>query len=196
MNIDRRVERTKRDLKYAYLYLLETKQSINITIKEIVTTANYNRATFYAHYHDKDDLIYEVMEDAITQFIQSFREPYMGKVEVLNLQQLSSNVIKIFDYVERNASMFKLLFNNNYFPNFQNKLCQAIERLMKDDFDYTGELFKKINKDLYFHIEAYSIIAMFNFWIENDFKHSAQYMAEQLIQKIKYSPSIIKIKSK
>lgn len=192
---DRRVERTKRDLKNALIYLIEDKRKINsITITDIVELANYNRTTFYAHYPDKETLLHEITKDAITGFIESFRNPYEGRNSIIHLQQLKSNIIKIFDYVEKNSSLFTLLFNNNIFPGFQQQLSYAIENVYKDEFVFTGKHFENINKELYVHIEAYSIIAMLDFWITNNFKFSAKYMTEQLLQRINYSPEIIKIK--
>ncbi|PKC52243.1 hypothetical protein RhiirA1_481963 [Rhizophagus irregularis] len=74
------------------------------------------------------------------------------------------------------------------------QLSYAIENVYKDEFVFTGKHFENINKELYVHIEAYSIIAMLDFWITNNFKFSAKYMTEQLLQRINYSPEIIKIK--
>lgn len=86
------------------------------------------------------------------------------------------------------------MFNNNVFPGFQQKLGYAVEKVFKDEFEYTGKHFENLNNELYVHIEAYSIIAMLDFWITNIFKYSAKYMAGQLLQRINYSPDIIKIK--
>jgi AcrR family transcriptional regulator len=195
--LDRRVERTKRDLKNALLSLIGEKQSLSaITITDIAKLANYNRATFYAHYVDKDALLNEVMEEAISGFIDAFREPYKGKTKVLEFQKLTSKVIKIFDYVEENSLLFSLLFNNKVFPGFQQKLSYVIEDIFKKDFEYVGLSSSEINKDLYYRTQANSIIGNLAFWIESDFKYDSKYLAEQLLHQNTYTPSIIKIKYK
>lgn len=86
------------------------------------------------------------------------------------------------------------MFNNNLFPGFQQQLNNAIEKLFLEEFEFTETYFGTINKDLYVHIESYSIIAMIDFWIANDFKYSAKYMTEQLLQRINNSPEIVRIK--
>jgi len=193
---DRRVERTKRDLKNALLYLIEEKRNINsITITDIAEYANYNRTTFYAHYSDKESLLNEIKEDAITGFIESFRDPYKDKKRILHVQQLKSSAIKIFEYVEKNSSLFLLLFNNSVFPGFQQQLCDALEKVFDHEIEFIGEHFQNMNKELYSRIEAYSMIGMLDFWVTNAFNYSSNYMTEQLIQKIHYSPVIIKIKN-
>ncbi|GGP08891.1 TetR/AcrR family transcriptional regulator [Oceanobacillus neutriphilus] len=193
---DRRIERTKRDFKNACLELIKDKKNIkSITVTDIVKLANYNRTTFYVHYIDKEDLLNDIMDNALNGFISSFRDPYKKGKSTLNIQHLTSNMIKIFDYVESNSSIFSLLFDSNLFPGFQQKLCYAIENVFKDEFEYTGQSFEDIDKYLYSRIEAYSLIGMLDFWIEQNFKYSSKYMTEQLLLQIHYSPSIIKIKN-
>lgn len=50
---DRRVKRTKKSIREAFLSLLEQKDYDQITVTDIIEKADYNRATFYRHYHDK-----------------------------------------------------------------------------------------------------------------------------------------------
>lgn len=54
---DRRVERTQQLLEAALLSLIKEKEFDLITVQEIIDRANVGRATFYAHYENKEDLI-------------------------------------------------------------------------------------------------------------------------------------------
>src|SRR5260370_5169136 len=55
--IDRRVARTRRTLHEALIRLIIRKGYDTLTVQEIIDEADIGRATFYAHYHGKEDLL-------------------------------------------------------------------------------------------------------------------------------------------
>jgi len=57
MWIDRRVQRTRTALADALVALIRRKPYDRITVEDILAEANVGRATFYAHYTSKDDLL-------------------------------------------------------------------------------------------------------------------------------------------
>lgn len=54
--LDRRVRRTRAAIKSSYLTLCKQKPAGQITVKEIMSLANVNRATFYAHFSNLEEL--------------------------------------------------------------------------------------------------------------------------------------------
>ena len=54
---DRRVRRTRRRLRAALLELILAKGYDKVTIQDVLDRADVGRATFYAHFRDKDDLL-------------------------------------------------------------------------------------------------------------------------------------------
>ena len=60
-NLDKRVRRTKLQLKQAFIKLMEEKNYDQITVTDIVNRADYNRATFYRHYNFKEELAEEMI---------------------------------------------------------------------------------------------------------------------------------------
>lgn len=63
--MDPRVIRTKKLIQEALLMLMHKKDFKDITVKDISEEATVNRATFYAHYLDKEDLLDTMVSDAI-----------------------------------------------------------------------------------------------------------------------------------
>jgi len=55
--IDRRVARTRRTLHEALIRLIMRKGYDALTVQQIIDEADVGRATFYAHYRSKDDLL-------------------------------------------------------------------------------------------------------------------------------------------
>jgi AcrR family transcriptional regulator len=60
---DRRVERTQQLIQHAFRSLLEEKGFEALTVQEIIDRANIGRATFYAHYENKDELFASGFEE-------------------------------------------------------------------------------------------------------------------------------------
>ena len=65
--IDRRVQRTRERLGHALWDLLAERPFESIRVGDLLARADVGRATFYAHYRDKDDLFL----DRIEEFLES-----------------------------------------------------------------------------------------------------------------------------
>jgi AcrR family transcriptional regulator len=60
---DRRVQRTNQLLRAALVSLIQEKGYENITVQNIIDRANVGRATFYAHFENKEHLLVSGFED-------------------------------------------------------------------------------------------------------------------------------------
>src|SRR5699024_705524 len=82
--IDRRKKYTRMVLKESLLEILQKKQLTLVTVKEICERADINRSTFYAHFNDQFDILFQIEEELIDDMI-SFLEAYSAdnKIEVV-----------------------------------------------------------------------------------------------------------------
>jgi AcrR family transcriptional regulator len=76
MAIDRRVLRTRTALYDALVRLIRRKDYELITVEDILAEANVGRATFYAHFTSKDDLLRRSL-DRLRQLLLAAQEPGM-----------------------------------------------------------------------------------------------------------------------
>ena len=60
---DKRITRTKKNLKETLLRLLNDSRFEDISIKELCNAAGISRVTFYTHYSDKFDLMDDIFAD-------------------------------------------------------------------------------------------------------------------------------------
>jgi AcrR family transcriptional regulator len=74
-NDDPRVKRTRQLIRQAFINLTEEKGFKAVTIKDIAERATVNRATFYAHYEDKNALLNDLTEEAFYKMITDHLEP-------------------------------------------------------------------------------------------------------------------------
>lgn len=62
---DKRILKTKKNLKNSLVALLSEKPFEQITVKELCEVAQTSRITFYTHYNDKYDLANDIFEDMV-----------------------------------------------------------------------------------------------------------------------------------
>ncbi len=72
MNEDKRIQKTKRNLKNVLIELLGEKSFEQITVKEICEKSSTSRITFYTHYADK----YELLDSIFQEYLASARNEY------------------------------------------------------------------------------------------------------------------------
>lgn len=71
--LDPRAERTRLRLQQAMGEMLTTQSFVSVTVQEITRRAEVNRATFYAHFQDKDDLLESTLREKCRRVLQAAR---------------------------------------------------------------------------------------------------------------------------
>jgi AcrR family transcriptional regulator len=67
--IDRRVRRSRRALREAFVALVVEQGYSSITIEALTARADTSKATFYAHFHDMEDLLGAVVGDLVADLV-------------------------------------------------------------------------------------------------------------------------------
>lgn len=91
---DPRVVRTRRLIQDAFLKLIQTRDFKDITIADITEQATVNRATFYAHFQDK----YELLEAVVTKQIQMHLVKQLDGKKGLGHENLRLLIVAVCDY--------------------------------------------------------------------------------------------------
>lgn len=69
--VDRRVRKTKSQLKSGLAHLMMEKSINEISVKELVETVDINRSTFYLHYSDIYSLLEEMEDELLGEIKQA-----------------------------------------------------------------------------------------------------------------------------
>ncbi len=96
---DRRVRRTRTNIRRAFLELLDEKNYTQITVTELAERADINRKTFYAYYTGMEDLLFDMEKEILDQyellcsrvnfFLPNFNGmAYFGEINALIQQNL------------------------------------------------------------------------------------------------------------
>lgn len=184
--VDRRIRRSKKALKETLIALMRQRDFKDISITDLVRGADLNRGTFYKHYRDKEELLAETVEDAMTDLIDSYREPYRN-TDTLDLSKLTASGVKIFEHVHRHAAFYRLVVESQALPGLSERICSVIKELSLSDLEIeiSDPL---IDRTLYAGYQAYAIWGMILEWIRGGFAHSPAYMANQLLAYIRVRP--------
>ncbi len=121
--IDRRILKTKRQLRHGLAELLQIKKINKITVRELCDLIDINRTTFYTHYHDIYDLL-EQIENEVFAELQQVLAPYALSSVTDGLKPFLTQMYK---YIAENSYLAKALLG----PNGDMVFVRKIQGLMQ-----------------------------------------------------------------
>ena len=79
--MDRRVRKTKSQLRAGLAQLMREKSIREITVKELVDKVDINRSTFYLHYSDIPGMLKEIEDEILEEMGRAIQEQ-IGRAHV------------------------------------------------------------------------------------------------------------------
>lgn len=139
---DKRVIKTQRAIRNAFISLIKEKTLNQITVAEICRKSELGRGTFYLHYKDVYDL-YEHIEDELYNELEEMFNRSYPSCEPTNLKLILENIT---EYVEENKDIFLFLIqqdsNGKKVKSFFNK--KVLENALHEgisEFNEVGTTF-------------------------------------------------------
>ena len=175
--VDRRVKYTKMVLKESLINLLEKKDISQITIKEICEDADINRTTFYAHYSDQYDLLRKIENELLDNI-----NTHLAEFDHIN-NDMNAVLIaeKIFEYLEENAKLCKLLLSERGDFNFQKRLMMLVYNKIITEITVNNQITKEDAEYVYSFTISGSV-GVVQKWLDEGMKKSPRFMAEMVIK--------------
>ena len=177
--VDRRVIKTRRQLKKGLAALMKEKSVNQITVKELVEEVDINRSTFYLHFKDIQDLLREIEENMEAQIKRAIEEhPIVSGNE--NAFYFIEDMFRVLDE-EREIS--KALIG----PNGDMGFMHRIERIIKENSRGTLEkMFPGKKEDLkYFYAFCLSgCLGLVKVWLNEGEEKSPEEMAQMTFNMI------------
>ena len=172
--VDRRVRKTRSQLRAGLARLMQEKSIKEITVKELVEEVDINRSTFYLHYTD----IYQMLEciegelmDEITTAIQSL------PADPINDGGSFSFITDMFYFLSENQDICNALLG----PNGDMAFVAKIERLIAETIlERLSDRFPKEIKDISY---AYAFcltgcVGMVKAWLSSEQQDTPEHMAK------------------
>lgn len=159
---DVRTRRTQILIRDAFMALLIEQGFGKITVQAITQRAHINRATFYRHYTDINDLI-----SRLTDLL------FLDVTPDLNTVSETSDVENwaiLFEHVAQYAPFYRAMIGPNGIPGFRDRVQAAVEAGMRQRLEVAGlgEAQAKMPISLAIRYMAAAQVGFIQWWLEND----------------------------
>lgn len=161
---DPRVRRTRRLLRAALVSLVLEKDYASISIKEVTERAEVAYITFFRHFDSLDELLMEVLDGGQMEL--------MAHVETLARQSekptLETEGRLIFEYIQGNADLFRILLRSQSVSRVRKKVVQNIAAIFQRSCSAMLSSNSPVTVDIAANHIATSLLSLIEWWLENN----------------------------
>jgi len=162
---DRRSQRTRHLLSAALVSLIREKGYDSITVSDIIQRANVGRSTFYAHYHDKDDLFVGEMDRVIEVLSQ----------RIPSQDMLFFPSLGLFRHVGEEYELYKALVWTPGIDLLIKHMQKSLTQRIDQGLEKSGKKFD-IPLPILANFIAGTFLTLLKWWLENKRIYSAEQM--------------------
>lgn len=180
---DIRYLRTEKLIFDAFAKLLSEKPYEKITVQDIADEAMINRATFYAHYADKDDLQQGIQKQVLQQMSDMIDAAQIATGERVKVKRAEKLLTEFYHGLERNSAIAKIVLRSIS----QEVMQENFGRLMHEKYDH---LLEKLNvtesgEQVPTNFIVAYLTSIFSgtlfWWIKSDFSMPAKELARLVL---------------
>ena len=163
MRSDRRVLYTRKSIRDAFLSLLESTPLEQITVKEICSLADINRATFYRNYTDLYALYDAIEEDILNAAFPN--------------QMKSFNILEFLLLVQEYRAFYMEVFRKRNISPSSMRIIERFREYMRIAY---GTGCDPQQFEMHLRYAVYGVGGLLWDWIENDCRDDAAQLATQI----------------
>ena len=172
--------RSRRLIRQAFLELLREKAYEKITVTDIVTAADINRSTFYAHYPDVRGLVEEIVGEAITYSTEL--------ADSLNIREFLSDPMpflrELTSYSTDNQELYTLLCRSE----FAQRQMEQLKRTLIDSAMQSPAFPESVRSSPEFRIQISffvgGILSLYVMWLQGELDCTVDDITHHLSQLI------------
>ena len=172
---DRRVGKTRKAIFAALNELLREKKFSNITVQDIIDRADVGRATFYAHFPTKDDVLFDFVENFLESFSEQLNEHMIqdGEGPLLPVAALFAH---IRDHEKTISGIFMSDSGTMLFDKFK-KYWNVRIRPIIEAHERAGQT-PGIPADMLTNHVISTIVELAQFWLRDGLRHTPEQMEQ------------------
>jgi AcrR family transcriptional regulator len=179
---DRRIHRTRSTIFEAMVHLIHEKGFDPISVKDITTQANVNRSTFYAHYHDKFDLLDQLIQVKLDELASQLHpdQPAIASYQA-QFDEPDPYFVALFQHIGRNDTFYRVMLNKLEPSIFRSKLLGVIretqyQRIAKMKMEQK----LSVPLDILLDYQSASLLSIVLSWLNTNSMYTPPYMALQV----------------
>lgn len=177
--MDRRVRKTKSELRRGLARLLKEKSIREITVRELVDEVDINRSTFYLHYSDIPGLLREIEDDLMEEMERAVREHPIDTKENSTLYFIQD----IFRVLAENRELSSALVGPHGDIGFLRRIEDFLEEYSRP---FLAQMFpERLEEMKYFY--SFCLTGCLGFvktWLEEGEDKSPEYAARLTFQMV------------
>lgn len=185
--MDPRVIRTRQLLRDALVELIDEQGYEKITVQDITKRATLNRATFYLHFRDKLDLLYQSSMETLQQLVRCIHPNFEEKKEfdlLPNYDQPHDTFMRLFEQIASNSKLYKVYLTEKNIPYFSDGLKDIIINFVSSGIQFMEPDDQKLTvpREMAERFYAAAFLEVIVWWLENDMPYTPKFMATQLMR--------------
>ena len=180
--LDPRVRRTRQFLRQALWELIPEKGYEAITIQDIADRATLNRTTFYLHYRDKADLLYQGIAEVFDELCS--RDPLTPPIDTsLSVEGTRNAIIHDFEHFAENSEFYRAMLGRHGVWGVYFQLQEYIHEITAHRLEAAlGRLPSgPIHTDFVLNYIAAAYIGVIRWWINYEMPYPPEEMASRLV---------------
>ena len=161
---DRRVERTREHLRQALVSLIRERGFESLTVQDIIDRANVGRATFYAHFENKDDLL----TSGFDQLRESLRAAQLAALD--RPGPLERRVFafshQIFAHTDAHRDLFRMMIGKRSGTAVQRILHKLLLDLIRGEVEGSpGRIRAGLSREALVHFLTGALFGLLMWWV-------------------------------
>lgn len=168
---DRRVRKSKRAIKQAFIQLLKENNLDRITIQQISDLADVNRGTFYLNYEDKYALLDEMENEQIEKikgFVDIRKMDLSTKTSDRFIEEFANKIIKnVITHIEHNMEFYQVILNLERKSQIEEQLADIVRSNIKHLIGNKDNVFG-IPENYYLSYVVGSMMSMIKYWVSDE----------------------------
>lgn len=163
---------TKELLITSFLHLIDKKDFEKITIADITNGAKVNRATFYAHFEDKYELLDYVVNESAINIIEKYTDGLSNWKEIVRALVLAVCEFHSRPNIQCRQSYLQLV------PQIKQKMLRELKQYLHT---FWKEKYTEQERELYVTIYSSSIIEAGYLWATGELDMDKEEVATRVI---------------
>jgi len=171
--LDRRVNRTRRQLREALTALILEKGYDDLTIEEITERADLGRTTFYLHYGGKEELLLECIGTTAQELYDQVN-PLISTSMPRTPQMGLTAVSQVFRHAAQNSLLYRIIFKGGAASKVENLIQEFLSEAARPYFEqaYQSDHPSPIPIDVVAHYFSAALLGFLTWWLEADMPYS------------------------
>ena len=181
--MDRRQKKTRQAVYRAFTGLLEEKSYSNITVQEIIDSADIGRSTFYAHFETKDDLLKSTCRNMFDHIFEDHPSSESSHDFSAGADSLKDRLTHILYHLKDDRKWYERIFAcesaDLFWGYFKTQFLELSRRYGAED--KADKL--SVPGDFYLNYYCSTFIEAVKWWFANGLKTSPEEL-EQYFEKV------------